>query len=206
MVQRAAGFSSLLIVLVIAVTFVPSASAATCASHPNQASAQRAQDTRDGDGDGIYCESLPCPCAKPGKGNGGSRKPAKQPKAKCVRSRGIVPISFSGTKYPKIRAHTESAIAAGWPRTLRVNRRGADARRARLLGSSFPTKPGFDRDEYPPAVGRGKGKGLERGTNPRGWRASVAYVPSSENRSHGAALGIKLRRYCDGTKFRYVFF
>jgi hypothetical protein len=29
--------------------------AATCADHPNQASAQRAKDTRDADGDGIYC-------------------------------------------------------------------------------------------------------------------------------------------------------
>jgi hypothetical protein len=29
--------------------------AATCADHPNQASAQRAKDTSDADGDGIYC-------------------------------------------------------------------------------------------------------------------------------------------------------
>ena len=86
-----------------------------------------------------------------------------------------------------------------------LNRPGADARRDRLLGG-FPTREGFDRDEYPPAVGRGNGKGLARGTRPRGWRADVAYVPSSENRSHGAVLGIKLRRFCDGTRFRYVFY
>jgi hypothetical protein len=29
--------------------------AASCDDHPNQASAQRAKDTRDADGDGIYC-------------------------------------------------------------------------------------------------------------------------------------------------------
>ena len=29
--------------------------AATCDDHPNQASAQHAKDTRDADGDGIYC-------------------------------------------------------------------------------------------------------------------------------------------------------
>src|SRR6478609_3323061 len=40
--------------------------AAVCADYPNQAAAQRAADTRDADGDGIYCESLPCPCAGPG--------------------------------------------------------------------------------------------------------------------------------------------
>src|SRR5213078_1104283 len=28
-------------------------------------------DTRDADGDGIYCEDLPCPCLKPGGGGGG---------------------------------------------------------------------------------------------------------------------------------------
>jgi hypothetical protein len=30
-------------------------------------------------------------------------------------------------------------------------------------------------------------------------------VPSSENRRNGSVLGIKLRRFCDGTKFKYVF-
>jgi hypothetical protein len=39
---------------------------AVCADFSNQAAAQRAHDTRDGDGDGIYCEDLPCPCLKPG--------------------------------------------------------------------------------------------------------------------------------------------
>ena len=39
---------------------------AVCADYPNQAAAQRAADTVDADGDGIYCESLPCPCLKPG--------------------------------------------------------------------------------------------------------------------------------------------
>ena len=85
-----------------------------------------------------------------------------------------------------------------------VNRRGADARRDRLL-EDYPTKDGYDRDEYPPAVGRGKGEGLERGRNPRGWKAHVRYVPSSENRSHGASLGAKLADFCNGTRFRYVF-
>src|SRR3954469_12844948 len=39
---------------------------ATCGDYSNQASAQHAADTRDSDGDGVYCESLPCPCAGPG--------------------------------------------------------------------------------------------------------------------------------------------
>src|SRR3954447_7222844 len=65
-----------------------SASAATCSDYPNQAEAQRAADTRDGDGDGIYCESLPCPCLKPGSGQSPShsKKPALF-KGKCKRGR-----------------------------------------------------------------------------------------------------------------------
>jgi micrococcal nuclease len=59
------------------------ASAATCDDYGNQADAQRAADTRDPDGDGIYCESLPCPCLKPGEGGGGpTPQPAPAPKPK----------------------------------------------------------------------------------------------------------------------------
>src|SRR4051794_23774913 len=55
-------------VAICALTLLPSgkAQAAVCADFPTQAAAQRAHDTRDGDGDGIYCEDLPCPCLKPG--------------------------------------------------------------------------------------------------------------------------------------------
>jgi hypothetical protein len=68
------------------------ASAATCADYSNQAAAQRAADTRDADGDGIYCESLPCPCLKPGSGGGGggggggstpAPAPKPEPKVEC---------------------------------------------------------------------------------------------------------------------------
>jgi len=115
-------------------------------------------------------------------------------------------IGFSRTRYPNVRRHYLRAVAAGWPRILVVNRRGTEARRDRLL-EDVPLRAGFDRDEYPPAVGRGRGsRGLTRGINPVGWMAHVAYVPSSENRSHGATLGIKLRRLCGGSRFRYVFY
>lgn len=49
-----------------------SASANTCASYANQAAAQRAHDTVDADHDGIYCESLPCPCSSAKGGGGGT--------------------------------------------------------------------------------------------------------------------------------------
>ncbi len=185
------------------------ARAATCADYPNQAAAQRAHDTRDADGDGIYCESLPCPCDKTAGDSGGGGAPTAPPAPTnpvgCVRPSGVQNITFSAAKYPNIRRHFLDALRKGWPRILVLNRSGADARRDRLL-ASYPTRPGMDRDEYPPAVGRGRGTGLERGVNPTGWRADVRYVPSHENRSHGSTMGIKLRRFCNGTRFRYVFY
>jgi hypothetical protein len=180
----------------------PIASAATCSDYTSQAAAQRAHDTRDADGDGLYCESLPCPCLS---GTGPMAPPAPAAsEPTCARPRGTVSLDFSAARYPHIRAHYLAALRRGWPRVLVLNRPGAGARRERLL-SDMPTRPGMDRDEYPPAVGRGMPPEVVRGAHPRGWKADVAYVPSSENRSQGAVMGAELRPYCNGTRFRYRF-
>lgn len=64
----------------LALGLLPGAAQAhTCADYPNQAAAQKAADTRDADHDGVYCESLPCPCLKPGTG-GGTHHPTPAPK------------------------------------------------------------------------------------------------------------------------------
>jgi hypothetical protein len=122
----------------------------------------------------------------------------------CVRPAGVQRLVFSAVRYAHIRRHFRRAVRRGWARRLVLNRPGADERRERRL-RDIPTRDGFDRDEYPPAVGRGRGPGLELGRNPRGWKADVRYVPSSENRSHGASLGAQLKPFCNGTRFRYVF-
>jgi hypothetical protein len=194
---------------------VPSASsAATCSQYSNQAAAQRAADTRDADGDGVYCESLPCPCASAGSAPAPSKpKAAPKPKAKpkatgksCSKPTGVQRVRFAKAKYPNIRKHFLQAVGLGWPRILVINRPNADRRRDRLL-HDIETQAGFDRDEYPPAVGRGRGsKSLTRGINPIGWMADVMYVESRENQAHGSSLGGQLRRFCNGTRFRYVFF
>src|SRR4051794_25987742 len=57
------------------------AQAKTCANYPDQAAAQKAHDTRDADGDGIYCEDLPCPCEKP---SGTKKAPAPTPAAPSI--------------------------------------------------------------------------------------------------------------------------
>ena len=203
----------LLVLLIIgaALLLTPgSASAAVCADYATQADAQRAADTRDADGDGRYCERLPCPCATGGSTTAPPPPPPPPPAARpgCTRSSIVQPIRFSAAKYPNIMRHTRAAIARGWPSVMVISRRGKEQRRERLL-QNIPTRAGFDRDEYPAAVGRGRANGaqhgLVRGLSPIGWMADVAYVPSSENRSHGASLGAKLRRFCDGVRFRYVF-
>ena len=48
---------------------------ATCSDYSNQADAQRNKDTIDADGDGIYCEALPCPCSTGGGGGGAEPAP-----------------------------------------------------------------------------------------------------------------------------------
>jgi hypothetical protein len=197
----------LLVVTALLVVASP-ASAATCADYSNQAAAQRAADTRDPDGDGLYCESLPCPCLGPTTSGGDAPTPTPAPPAPrpgCIKPSGVQNLTFSKAKYPHFRAHFLAAVRKGWPRTLVLDRAGASARRDRLLGG-FPTRAGYDRDEYPPAVGRGLGKGLVGGSDPRGWKADVRYVDSAENESHGSSLGGKLRRFCNGTRFRYLFF
>jgi hypothetical protein len=59
--------STALLALALSAVTAPAAHARTCADYPNQAAAQRAHDTRDADGDGLYCEALPCPCLAPGR-------------------------------------------------------------------------------------------------------------------------------------------
>ena len=55
------------------------AAAARCSDFPNQAAAQRAANPRDANGNGIYCESLPCPCLKPGGASGSGSSGTKSP-------------------------------------------------------------------------------------------------------------------------------
>ena len=134
----------------------------------------------------------------------GRSSPKPQPRRTCSRPSTVQRLVFSKASYPNIRAHYRRAVGRGWPRILVLNRPGADARRDRLL-TNYPTKRGYDRDEYPPALGRGRGKGLTRGRNPVGWRADVQYVASHEKRSHDSSMRSDLRPFCNGTRFRYVF-
>lgn len=110
----------------------------------------------------------------------------------CERPSEVVRIVFSKASYPHITKHIKKSWRLGYRKVLRINRPGADERRDKAL-AGIPTKDGFDRDEAPAAVLRKR------------WRADVAYVPSSENRSAGASLGNQISPYCNGVRVKYRF-
>jgi Deoxyribonuclease NucA/NucB len=163
--------------------------AATCADYSNQAAAQRAADTRDADGDGVYCESLPCPCSA-AAGDGTAPDSEPQPRSDgCKRTKRSVLVRFSRRRWPNIADHIAD-VRGRYPSVLHLDRPGAAANR-REATRGIPTRKGYDRDEYPPALSREGGAG-----------ADVRYVRSSENRSAGAYLGNRLRSYCNRQAFR----
>ena len=102
-------------------TAPPSAriAAATCDDYANQAEAQRAKDTRDGDGDGIYCEDLPCPCLPPDPRAGGGDDQGgahEEERDSCTKPTGVQRLVFDKDKYSNVRRHVRAAIRRGWPR------------------------------------------------------------------------------------------
>jgi hypothetical protein len=111
----------------------------------------------------------------------------------CRIVKRVVNVGLSKTKYPEVRKHWDAAIKKGYPRVLKINRKGAAQRRAKLL-RDISTKAGFDRDEYPMAMAR------------RTVKADVDLVDSSQNRGAGSVQGTKLRRYCSGQRFKIVWY
>lgn len=128
----------------------------------------------------------------------GDRDEASSPAKAATCPGKVAIIEMPRSKYPRIADHIEDSWAKGYPRVLRVNRRGAEQRRERLLGwyeerHPQPKGDGKDLDEEPAAVLR------------RSWRASVRPIPQRENRSAGGTLGAELRGVPNGACVRYNF-
>lgn len=68
-------------------------------------------------------------------------------------------------------------------------RTGKKQRSAEAL-AGWPTKSGYERDEYPPALALEGGKG-----------ADIRYETPSDNGGAGASMGNQLRPQPDGAKF-----
>jgi hypothetical protein len=99
-----------------------------------------------------------------------------------------VVVNISRRQYPGAARHIEDAIRKGHPRVLTIDRSGA-ARRRGAATSGTPTKAGYDRDEYPPALFKEGGAG-----------ASVRHVKIFDNRGSGSSFRWQLDGVPDGAK------
>lgn len=109
----------------------------------------------------------------------------------CTTQTRSVVVDLDNQKHRRVLRHVWTAVRHGHPRILHIDRVEADANRAAAVQGT-PTKPGFDRDEYPPAMSD------EGGANSTVW-----YVDVSQNRSAGAVMGNQLEPFCNGQRFRF---
>lgn len=104
----------------------------------------------------------------------------------------VAKVKISKSKYPESARHIEEAQAKGHPKVGTIDRAGAKSNRAEALKDT-PTKRGFDRDEYPPAVFKEGGEG-----------ASVRHIPPSDNRGAGASMGAQMTELPNGTQVEVI--
>jgi hypothetical protein len=109
----------------------------------------------------------------------------------CTRQSSSVYVVLSAARYPQTTDHILDAQAAGEAALLHIDRDHEDLHRSQSL-AGWPTKPGYDRDEYPPAMSREGGTG-----------ADVRYVISGDNRGAGSVMGNALQPYCEDQPFRF---
>ncbi len=111
-----------------------------------------------------------------------------KPKKKCGCS--LPCITIDSARHPETAQHVQEAIAAGHPDELTIDRPGTKARRRASL-KGIKTKPGKDRDEYPPAMFKEGGAG-----------ADVKHIDSCDNRGAGSCMGHQCAKYPNGTKVK----
>ncbi|KAJ4455746.1 putative sporulation protein [Paratrimastix pyriformis] len=97
-------------------------------------------------------------------------------------------VWISMEQCPEAAEHILDAQADGHPCTCTLDRDNADARR-RVALHHTPPLPGYDRDEYPPAVCEEGGEG-----------ANVRYIDPHDNRVAGSSMAHQIKKYPNGTK------
>jgi hypothetical protein len=125
-------------------------------------------------------------------GSGGSSKSSgRSTTTASASSRPKVPTAtVSKSQHPQAAKHIQDAQRAGHPKVLTVERSATKANRAASM-KGVKTKPGKDRDEYPPAMFKEGGKG-----------ASVRHIDPKDNRGAGSCIGAQCRKLKDGDKVR----
>ncbi|MCF2717919.1 sporulation protein [Paenibacillus sp. UKAQ_18] len=94
--------------------------------------------------------------------------------------------TLASSRYPETGAHIRDAIAAGHFAVCTIDRDGAEENRREPL-KGYPTKKGYDRDEWPMAI-----------------CADIRYITPSDNRGAGSWVSHQLDKYADGAKVRFI--
>lgn len=100
-------------------------------------------------------------------------------------------LEFPKERYPETGKHITDAIKEGHSEVCTIDRGGAADRR-KLSLAPYPSKKGYDRDEWPMAMCKEGGKG-----------AHIEYISLADNRGAGSWVGNKLDKYPDGTRVKF---
>lgn len=100
-------------------------------------------------------------------------------------------LEFPKERYPETGKHITDAIKEGHSEVCTIDRGGAGDRR-KLSLAPYPSKKGYDRDEWPMAMCKEGGK-----------RAHIEYISPADNRGAGSWVGNKLDKYPDGTRVKF---
>ncbi|TKI10895.1 DNA-entry nuclease [Bacillus cereus] len=100
-------------------------------------------------------------------------------------------LEFPKERYPETGKHITDAIKEGHSEVCTIDRGGAADRR-KLSLAPYPSKKGYDRDEWPMAMCKEGGKG-----------AHIEYISPADNRGSGSWVGNKLDKYPDGTRVKF---
>lgn len=100
-------------------------------------------------------------------------------------------LEFPKDRYPETGKHITDAIKEGHSEVCTIERGGAADRR-KLSLAPYPSKKGYDRDEWPMAMCKEGGKG-----------AHIEYISPADNRGAGSWVGNKLDKYPDGTRVKF---
>ncbi|RNB87993.1 sporulation protein [Brevibacillus nitrificans] len=116
----------------------------------------------------------------------------KSPQTQTSSTEADYVLEFPSSKYPQTAEHIRSAIAKGHSAVCTIDRKGADENREQSL-KGVPTKPRYDRDEWPMAMCQEGGSG-----------ADIAYISPSDNRGAGSWIANQVEDYPDGTRVKIV--
>lgn len=101
-------------------------------------------------------------------------------------------LEFPKERYPETGKHITTAMKEGHSKVCTIDRSGAADRR-KLSLAPYPSKKGYDRDEWPMAMCKEGGKG-----------AHIEYISPADNRGAGSWVGNKLDKYPDGTRVKFI--